>query len=903
MGLPGISLIKPVDLLVLDTAVISTEVKYQDNADRFVASTLVVEVDTVSTFDSIGKKTSTFYNVSDGSSVFSAFILTSGTWYWRAIATNVSGTTISSVRTLTLSLILKRNLYQVENLSKYGPLFSNKRILYQFENLSKYGPDWTKKRGLYTYENITSDPPFPSITKLSTQRAAVGSVVTLEGNGFGAKALIDPENPDRSLRGYGGAVYLGEILVNIVSWSWQKIVFQVPDGAVSGGVKVVLLAPTPPGLRESNLLGLEVYEAAASDDIGLELFICDKLNPNTILCQLSGALSKSFQAVLSNPGSGRFTIPRSDTNGGNRDYLSDQNFVLCRLDGKDVFKWIMDSRRPTYVDSSELQMIEVSGRGVLSLLERAVVYPEGMPHPTSLDRTFTNISGAALLRILILEAQGRGCLQGVVLDWTNTHDSLGNPFTDSLILSFHTGTPLLQVAAKLSEGMGLFDLEMTPSLRLKLYKSKGTDQSETIVYRPGQAILSHINQSDSGAMTNTLLVEGESGSLVEAAHPTGQVDWGRREGYLQARNIPSDWAKLQDYGERFLKGAAVVNWSIEGSVTVYKDAFGELIKPLSTYLLGDWIGWYIPPEGSDTLGFDSRVRVKGVTVEEDENGLLSYTLELNNILLEHDIKMKQYVERLSMFSQDSVLSAPVTETPVSQGHTHRHSTLSDLESDDHMQYLNHERHSDEAHTFLSVVRSIKRAGSDGLTGDITFESGGNIQITQNAATRTLTISALTEGAVKQWFQFWTGNPSRTSTTHMVKGNYLSPESDVSVWAVSAIIDDTGREMRFAVYELSANHIQIGGPIIESPPMMLSGKKNYLYRFSSRVLLNAGKYYAVAAILQTGTTLGVAGGLYAKDTVLTGVNGSARLQSLPAPGITWDVNIGITPFAFGILLEV
>jgi hypothetical protein len=37
--------------------------------------------------------------------------------------------------------------------------------------------------------------------------------------------------------------------------------------------------------------------------------------------------------------------------------------------------------------------------------------------------------------------------------------------------------------------------------------------------------------------------------------------------------------------------------------------------------MGDWIGWYIHPEGSDTEGFDGKVRVKGITCEEDEAGL------------------------------------------------------------------------------------------------------------------------------------------------------------------------------------------------------------------------------------------------------------------------------------------
>ena len=51
--------------------------------------------------------------------------------------------------------------------------------------------------------------------------------------------------------------------------------------------------------------------------------------------------------------------------------------------------------------------------------------------------------------------------------------------------------------------------------------------------------------------------------------------------------------------------------------------------------------------------------MRGVTVSEDnENGALQYTLELNNMMLEHEIKLNQKVERMSQFSGSDVLSVP-----------------------------------------------------------------------------------------------------------------------------------------------------------------------------------------------------------------------------------------------------
>jgi len=89
-------------------------------------------------------------------------------------------------------------------------------------------------------------------------------------------------------------------------------------------------------------------------------------------------------------------------------------------------------------------------------------------------------------------------------------------------------------------------------------------------------------------------------------------------------------------------------------VTRYTDTEGRKIKPFETYLIGDWIGWNIPPEGSDSVGFEGILRVKGITVSEDnDTGDLKYVLDLHNAMLEHEIKLTQKVERMSQYSGGS----------------------------------------------------------------------------------------------------------------------------------------------------------------------------------------------------------------------------------------------------------
>lgn len=369
-------------------------------------------------------------------------------------------------------------------------------------------------------------------------------------------------------------------------------------------------------------------------------------------CQIAGARAKSFQVLQNNPGSGSFQISLQDTVGGNPELLANDNLVLVKLDGNPIFKWVIEQRNPMYVDAGEHPTISVTGRGALSLLDRAVVYPEKISEP-QLDRVFTG-TAATILRQLILEAQRRGGLQGIVVDWSDDQDSIGNIFTEQLTLSFHVGTPLSEVLTKFTTGLGYFVIEMTPSLVLKIYQERGVDHSDTIIYRPGQAIIRQQNQYDSSKMVNEVLIEGQDRKLAIAAQPTSQAQYGRREGYLSAGNVREG---LGEYGQAYLSRAAFPAWNVQGEVVQFQDKVGVRLRPLESFLIGDWITWTVAPEGNDTGGFREKLRVQGVTVKEaDDTNLLTYSLDLNNTTLEYEIRLNQQVERMSQFTGSDVLS-------------------------------------------------------------------------------------------------------------------------------------------------------------------------------------------------------------------------------------------------------
>ena len=631
---------------------------------------LTIELDRTTLFSGMNDRSNTVSALPCGAATtFEPSDVYDGFLYWRARAVNEAleiDTGWSTPYTFNLMggpFPLPRFFTLVEN-RQYGKQRQDRALLI-LENIG-FGKPWERRalvvpenrafgkqravRTLYTELNVTDDPPFPWISSISETRGQAGCVLTLQGSGFGyTHTVVDVGNTDRYKRSYGGFVYINDLACNVLAWSWTEITFQLPLAATTGPVKVSLTAPE---IQDSKSLGFEVVSGLSTDDVGIEFFLCDRTNPNVLVKQLDGAWDKAFQMVRNNPGSGRFKISRYDTIGGNSEFIADDNLVLVKLDGNPLFKWIIESRKPNYVDAGEQQTIEVSGRGVLSMLNWAVVFPEEMGTPV-LDRPFSG-TASTVLRTLILEAQARGGLVGVTVDWEDDQDSVGNVFTENISLSFHVGTPLLEVATKFTDGLGYFDIEMTPELVLKIYKTKGADLHETVVYRPGQAVISHINQIDAMSVVNEVLVEGGDKLLAVASHSASQAIYGRREGYLSASNLQEG---LSEYGQAYLNRVAYPTWGIQGTVTQFSDDQGNRMKPFETYFIGDWIGWQIAPEGSDALGFDGVLRVCGITVsEDDDTGALSYTLELHDTMLEHEIQLNQKVERMSQYSGSDVLS-------------------------------------------------------------------------------------------------------------------------------------------------------------------------------------------------------------------------------------------------------
>lgn len=259
---------------------------------------------------------------------------------------------------------------------------------------------------------------------------------------------------------------------------------------------------------------------------------------------------------------------------------------------------------------------QVSGRGVRALLEGAVVYNVG----ASATRTFTSVKAGAIMKGLIDAAQGRGALTSLTYDFTNTHDSNGDAFTETLTLDEPVGTTLLSVAAKHQELA--VDVWVDPNLVVKYVNTRGedltigNDPNTAVVLRVGQNV-GEVTKQISGPVRNTILVAlGTAGTDFATQQNGASVStYGRQETFLSLSNTT-------DATVRQLSTTHIFNASANPTDGLTAQVLDTGALPYIDFEVGDTID-FVDLEGTRTA-----YRVRSVSVSVDDSGRVSFVPEL-----------------------------------------------------------------------------------------------------------------------------------------------------------------------------------------------------------------------------------------------------------------------------------
>ncbi|MBB5081387.1 fibronectin type III domain-containing protein [Nonomuraea endophytica] len=264
------------------------------------------------------------------------------------------------------------------------------------------------------------------------------------------------------------------------------------------------------------------------------------------------------------------------------------------------------------------------------MLRKLVLYP-------SLDmvdgkRQFNAVRVGRILTTLIAEGSGRGTLPGLVVDFTATHDSAGQPWSAELTIGLEPGTDLLQLLINLSE-QGVCDWQMTGRV-LQVY-NEGTALGRQLAAGPApvELILGRdIDQAPDDATledaASAILVVGEEGLRVEVTNPAAVAPWGRWEAFQQQGGVKDEGTA------RLLAGQALERASRE------RVQFTRQIKPqqarflpLVDYRPGDTI------RAPGEEGKPEPLRIRQITLSRGDDGVVGGNLTLNDRFLEREIKL------------------------------------------------------------------------------------------------------------------------------------------------------------------------------------------------------------------------------------------------------------------------
>lgn len=388
------------------------------------------------------------------------------------------------------------------------------------------------------------------------------------------------------------------------------------------------------------------------------------------LAYLDGAYEQAYFAQLNDVGGGAFKLHSTDAKATDEN-LTIGNVVRVRYRNVDIGAFLIEQVDEELVSSDEGagQVISVSGRGLLALLEKGLVYPADLNDPSTTTREFTAQTRADIFLTLYNEFQTRSG-GDLTTSFTAANDSDGAAWTDTNTMSYSAGQTFLALARNLT-ALGT-DVTVDVDKTLNFYLAAGTDKSATVIFRHGQNIMQARRRQDAKDIANAVLGEGQ-GLLVESTDATSIATYGRKEAFLPGKNTGTQ-TQIEAANAVYLLRCKNPIQSIELSVNTAD------LHPFIDYTLGDTVALSIP----DQLTGD--YRVLAITLEEGDGPCDLYaTLELNSAALEYLLKLQKAIEAAKVvppnYAAAASLSSGDTRAMVYEGHTHVEADITDLDHD------------------------------------------------------------------------------------------------------------------------------------------------------------------------------------------------------------------------------
>lgn len=314
-------------------------------------------------------------------------------------------------------------------------------------------------------------------------------------------------------------------------------------------------------------------------------------------------------------------------------------FLYLRRGGDDV-------ERPARVNAEAL--------GYAWRLSTAKVLPFGALDSEG-KRKFLSQTPGAIMKALFTEAKGRGALAGMSIDFSETVDSAGQPWSGVMTIYYEPGMDYLTLATNLAD-QGMVDF-WTEGRTLRMFNADSAasarrlDQASTaVVLRQGRDLTEAPFRGTWENLADYAFILGDDGKTLEKTQ-TVTSPWGRQETFITNGGV-SDEGTMNLLADSHLALAAEERVERTYGLTLS----GVPFLPLLDYYPGDYVGIRHP--GKTQASY----RVRQVTLERDEKGTVSGNAVLNDRFLEAEVRQNRRVNGIVNGAQSSGGSG-ATPTP------------------------------------------------------------------------------------------------------------------------------------------------------------------------------------------------------------------------------------------------
>ena len=324
---------------------------------------------------------------------------------------------------------------------------------------------------------------------------------------------------------------------------------------------------------------------------------------------------------LNEAGSGEIKIPRDSAIAST---VTVGMFAQCLYRGAARGGFLIDNVQVVDANAQEGggQLISLSGRGPLGILEDAIIWDDGTG---ASSRTFTGTK-ASILIDLIDEAIARNAITNVVYDFSETVDSDAVSWDDAESLSLAVGTSLLDLIHQFSESGIDFNMnvETNGDFTLQAFKNgAGSDLSATVYFRVGTNC-EEVSETKLGTKIKNVIKLKYRDGFANVTDSTSAIAYRRREA-IENIEAAQSVASATTYGSAKLATLKDPKRSLP--IRVYD---GVTPYAFVSYNVGDYIK-------IDRFGVEASERIRGMQMSFVESGFASIVITLNDTIVESDI--------------------------------------------------------------------------------------------------------------------------------------------------------------------------------------------------------------------------------------------------------------------------